>query len=99
MVTRALVDAVKTVLTEKQTLRKKEKSLIDQLNRALRGIGYQVVPAAAPAGRAGTRRARGRRAGPRTLPCPHCPRKFAQPANLGRHISATHGKGKQRKTA
>lgn len=99
MVTRALVDAVKTVLTEKQTLRKKEKSLIDQLNRALRGIGYQVVAKAEPGARAGRRRAAARRSGPRTLQCPHCPRKFAQPVHLGRHVSATHGKSKQRKTA
>lgn len=99
MVTRALVDAVKTVLTEKQTLRKKEKSLIDQLNRALRGIGYQVVPKAASAPRAATRQTGTRRAGPRTLQCPHCPRKFAQPAHLGRHVSAKHAKDRQRKTA
>jgi hypothetical protein len=39
-----------------------------------------------------------RRALRRTLKCPKCPRLFARPLHLGRHLSASHGR-KRKKTA
>jgi len=114
-VRRALVDAVKAVLSEKQTLEQRERELVAQLDGALRALGYRVVPRSPAAGspapaspRPASRRTRRSRPGPargpkgegsKPLECPHCDRRFAQPVNLGRHVSATHGKARQRKTA
>lgn len=51
--------------------------------------------AAAPA--RGSARATGGR-GPlkRTLKCPRCARRFAMPLHLGRHLAATHKRGRKK---
>lgn len=35
----------------------------------------------------------------RTLKCPRCDRRFARPVHLGRHLSATHGRRKKKRSA
>ena len=86
----ALVTAVQSLTAGKQRLATQERELITALNHVLAGIGYQVVAkAAASASPRVTQKpaTRGRR---KSLACPHCERRFAQPVHLGRHVSATH---------
>ena len=47
----------------------------------------------------GTKAAAWARSGPalrRTLKCPRCSRRFARPLHLGRHLSATHKRGRKK---
>lgn len=97
-----VVKLVESVLAQKSAIADREKQLIANLNRVLPDMGYRVVPigeggSAERARRA--QRASGRPMGPvreadKILPCPHCPRKFAHPLHLGRHVGAMH-RGKQ----
>lgn len=84
---------VESVLAEKTAVATKERELISNLNRVLPGIGYRVVAIAAKVQRAkgAGRIARPMRPGAKPLSCPQCPRTFAHPLHLGRHMSATHG--------
>jgi hypothetical protein len=91
-----VVKMVQSVVAEKTAIASKERQLIDNLNRVLSDMGYQVVPTVRGVPR------RGRASGPvrgaeRTLPCPHCPRRFAHPLHLGRHLAAMHrARGRRR---
>jgi hypothetical protein len=67
-----------SLLSAKATVNALERRFLKQLRRALpNGLGRPTKMAAAS-----TRR---------TLKCPKCPRRFARPVHLGRHLSATHG--------
>jgi hypothetical protein len=84
---------VESVLAEKTAVATKERELISNLNRVLPDMGYRVVPIDAQASKSESRVRRGRLIRPRGKPlvCPQCPRTFAHPLHLGRHMSATHG--------
>src|SRR5262245_35068738 len=93
-----VVKLVQSVVAEKTAIASKERHLIDSLNRVLSEMGYQVVPA----GGSGARRARTSgpiRGAARTLPCPHCSRRFAHPLHLGRHTAAMHRARTRRRPA
>lgn len=62
--------------------------LVRGLDRLLRGLGYRVVPLAAD----GQASSGGTRGPQRPLVCPRCGRRFRFPMNLGRHLSASHGR-------
>jgi hypothetical protein len=81
---------VESVVTEKTAVANKERELITGLNRVLPGIGYRVVPSG-PGERRPLPSSRPARPASKALSCPHCPRTFAHPLHLGRHMSATHG--------
>jgi hypothetical protein len=91
-----VVKLVQSVVAEKTAIASKERHLIDSLNRVLAEMGYQVVSVGSSSPR------RGRASGPvrgaaRTLPCPHCSRRFAHPLHLGRHTAAMHrARGRRR---
>ena len=90
---------VESVLAEKTAVATKERELISNLNRVLPGIGYRIVPIALR-GRtspSAPRRARLARPTDKPLACPRCPRTFAHPLHLGRHMSATHGAKRTRR--
>jgi hypothetical protein len=77
----SLHQTVQSLITAKKDLFKLEGQLLRELGRmAARGVP-----------RAGSSGASGRR----LLACPRCPRKFALPLHLGRHISATHKRKKR----
>lgn len=80
---------VESVLAEKTAVANKERDLIENLNRLLPDMGYHVVPIAPGAPGSAPTAPRSRQSG-KPLACPHCPRTFAQPLHLGRHVSATH---------
>lgn len=71
--------------------------LIQELNRILPALGYQVVPARqAPVAQVEMNRpAVTPLERPKRLRCSECSRTFGQPMNLGRHMAATHGKRTQ----
>jgi hypothetical protein len=58
----------------------------DQAAAVRRMLG---LPAEEP--RPAARRSRGQAGGAERLACPHCPRQFALPMHLGRHVQARHG--------
>ena len=82
----------KTTLNAKaERLAQTEQRLIENLSRALSGVGYRVVPA--EDGSSSTGGAAGRTRGlPKRLRCPECDRRFAHPLPMARHMKATHGK-------
>jgi hypothetical protein len=92
---------VESVLAEKTAAATKERELISNLNRVLPGIGYRVISIAAAAQNDHRRPRRGRLLRPdgKPLTCPKCSRTFAHPLHLGRHMSATHGTPKGRRTS
>jgi hypothetical protein len=92
---------VESVLAEKTAAATKERELISNLNRVLPGIGYKVISIAAGGQNDHRRSRRGRLLRPvgKPLPCPQCPRTFAHPLHLGRHMSATHGTPKGRRAS
>lgn len=92
----ANVASVKSFLQQRHALAQKEKQLIDDLNRVLPQLGYRVVPvdngqAARVAAASAARPRPPLRTAAKSLACPRCARRFAQPLHLGRHVSATHG--------
>jgi hypothetical protein len=93
---------VQSVVAEKSAIADRERQLIESLNRVLPQMGYRVVPAEGSR-RGGLRRGRSG-SGPvkgaaKTIPCPHCTRRFAHPLHLGRHVAAMHQAKKGRKRA
>lgn len=66
-----------------------ERRLIDNLSRALSGVGYRLVPV--PGSRSGSVGAQNGTASIKRLRCPKCERRFAHPLPMARHLSATHG--------
>ena len=85
-----------TLLREKHTLSAKaqrvaktERRLIENLSRALSGVGYRLVPVAGSA--AGSHAMRNGTGSIKRLRCPKCDRRFAHPLPMARHLSATHG--------
>ena len=53
-----------------------ERRLVRQLAHVLPSLGYRLLTAPAVA--------------PKRLRCPKCPRNFAHPHHLARHVSAMH---------
>ncbi len=104
-----LIKQIQSLVAEKRALADREKQLIDELARALPHIGYEIVPRSPDAGPEPTNRpasptSSGRPAAGagrvrKPLVCPHCRRRFARPSNLGRHLSATHGRNRRKKAA
>src|SRR5262245_24196291 len=88
-----VVKLIESVLAEKTAVATKERELVSNLNRVLPGIGYRVVPMGAniQTSRNAGRTGRPMRPQAKPLQCPQCPRTFAHPLHLGRHLSATHG--------
>lgn len=72
---------------KRQELAKIERMLVENLSRALSGIGYRVVPASGKAPRIPTTRLPARK----RLRCPRCERRFSHPLPMARHLAATHG--------
>jgi hypothetical protein len=85
----SLLKSVRSFLAQKHAVQRRETRLIRDLNRILPQIGYRIVPASS--GKAAAKRAI---PGLKLLACPHCDRRFGQPLHLGRHLSATHRRGK-----
>jgi hypothetical protein len=88
-----VIKQIRALVAEKRSLADREKQLIAELARALPAMGYELVPTSAngsrmPAQEPGTPQATRRK----PLACPHCDRRFANTSNLGRHVSASHGK-------
>jgi hypothetical protein len=90
----SIIKVIESFASERQALAKRERELIARLNQALPTMGYRVV--------ASEGRGRDTQAPPppsarpavssahKSLKCPHCDRRFAQPLHLGRHMSTTH---------
>jgi uncharacterized C2H2 Zn-finger protein len=100
-----LVKSLGSLVRERQTLQRKEEQLAQRqhqlvkgLGRLLRGIGYQLTPISG--GKAHSAPSNGSvKAGRRKhLKCPKCDRRFAHPLPLARHVSATHGVRKQKRS-
>jgi len=81
--------------TKTHALAKTERTVIEQLSRALSGIGYRVVP---NTGDGFPLHKNGRMARKR-LRCPKCDRRFSHPLPMARHMVATHGAKKASKRA
>ena len=93
-----VIKMVQSVLAEKTAIAAREKELIDNLNRVLPDMGYRVVPMGST-GRRSSRPSGTVREADKTLSCPHCPRRFAHPLHLGRHVGAMHREKKRRRKA
>ncbi len=83
------------MLRKAKTLAARTTRLLTELNRVLQEVEGQAAsvrsdgrPGRRPGAIAASRR--------RRLACPRCDRKFALPMNLGRHLSATHGRKAKR---
>ena len=74
--------------TRARKVARTERRLIDNLSRALSGVGYRLVPVAGS--RSGGAAQNGTTSIKR-LRCPKCERRFAHPLPMARHLSATHG--------
>lgn len=61
---------------------------VSGLRALLAEFGYTIVPAIRAQAKSAIRRSK-------RLACPRCSRRFALPMNLGRHLSATHGRRKK----
>ena len=93
---RSVMSALRSLAKEKVTVTRRENELLGVLNQLLPPIGYKVVRtdtngpsrSATPPMTATTAK---------SLACPHCDRRFAKPLHLGRHISATHKNGAERR--
>src|SRR6266542_4680800 len=88
-----LLSTLRSLVKEKLSVRRKENELLSMLNRLLPSIGYKIVPTR---GNGGEGSATPSAAAPKSLACPHCDRRFAQPLHLGRHVSAAHKNGVRR---
>jgi len=67
-----------------------EQQLVSRINAALEPAGYRIDPLRHGEG-PGTPKARARLK-PKRLQCPYCPRRFAHPLPMARHVTATHGR-------
>jgi hypothetical protein len=86
------LSTLQSLVKEKVSVRRREQELLSTLNRVLPSFGYKIVPAE----RNGAERSMTPRpAAARSLQCPHCDRRFAQPLHLGRHVAATHRRERQ----
>lgn len=65
--------------------RKLNRNAVQGLRSVLATFGYDIVPKHPSASTTGRRHYR-------KLACPRCSRRFALPMNLGRHLSASHGR-------
>jgi hypothetical protein len=90
-----LVKLVVAMKAEREAVLAKERALIQGIGPALQALGYRVVqlepppePGASPARTAGQ---------PQPLVCSYCGRTFGRPHHLGRHVSARHRAGKEKK--
>ena len=87
-----LLSTLRSLVREKISVTRRENELLSTLNRLLPSIGYKIV-------RTGSNGADGsasrRSLAPKSLACPHCDRRFAQPLHLGRHVSAMHKSERQ----
>jgi len=83
-----LLSTIRSLVNEKMTVARKENELLSGLNRLLPSIGYKIVPTRGDGAETKTTPEASSRE--RTLQCPHCDRRFAQPFHLGRHVAATH---------
>jgi hypothetical protein len=92
-----IMKSLQSIVTEKQSLMKREQVLIATLNRMLPGLGYRIVASEGSDGAGSRRSAQTHRAlaGHRkSIACPHCDRRFAHRLHLGRHVAAMHESGK-----
>jgi hypothetical protein len=88
-----MIKQIRALVAEKRSIADREKQLIEELARALPEIGYELVPRSANGRRpAAPEPPRSKGAKRKSLACPRCERRFANTSNLGRHVSATHGK-------
>lgn len=92
---KGLPQSLKSVLGQKQAIVQKERQLIEDLNRVLREIGYQVVPMGGQGSQSQAAAATGKPAksgasSAKPFVCKECDRRFARPLHLGRHMAATH---------
>ncbi len=100
-----LVKSLGSLVRERRTLQRKgeqlaqrQHQLVKGLGRLLQGIGYQLTPISG--GKAQAPQSNGAiKVGRRKhLKCPKCDRRFAHPLPLARHVSATHGVRKQKRS-
>ena len=94
----SLVRERRTLQRKGQQLAQRQHQLVKGLGRLLQGIGYQLTPISGgkvqsvqPNGAVKV----GRR---KHLKCPKCDRRFAHPLPLSRHVSASHGVRKQKRS-
>jgi uncharacterized C2H2 Zn-finger protein len=88
-----ILSTLRALVKEKLSVRHRENELLTTLNRLLPAMGYKVVLIRGNAAAGSAIRSA---ATPKSLPCPHCDRRFAHPLHLGRHVSATHKNGVRR---
>ena len=87
-----ILSTLQSLVKEKVNVKRREQELLSTLNRVLPSFGYKIVPTE----RNGERSTTPRPAAARSLQCPHCERKFAQPLHLGRHVAATHRREREK---
>ncbi len=83
------------MLRKAQTLAARTTRLLTELNRVLQEVEGETASDRSN-GRPGRRSGAVAASRRRRLACPKCDRKFALPMNLGRHLSATHGRKARR---
>jgi len=94
----SLVGERRTLQRKGQQLAQRQHQLVKGLGRLLHGIGYQLTPirggkAQSPQSNGAVKVGRRKR-----LKCPKCERRFAHPLPLSRHVSASHGVKKQKRS-
>ena len=76
---RKLARQKQSIAVQARRIERDERRLLRQLEDVLPSLGYRLLA---------TSRAAGGK--PKRLRCPQCPRRFAHPLPLARHVSATH---------
>ena len=100
-----LVTSLGSLVRERQTLQRKgeqlaqrQDQLVKGLSRLLHGIGYQLTPISGGKVRSAQSNGAAKVARRKHLKCPKCDRRFAHPLPLARHVSASHGVKKRRRS-
>jgi hypothetical protein len=91
--TTGIIEVLAALVADKAALRKREEKLVVELRETLGRLGYRLEPIGTD-GRAGRGTGvTGRHSaspGSTRLTCSLCPRTFALPLHLGRHVSTMH---------